>query len=242
MNKNQTSSLTPHIAVVVAGTNDPSNADFLADRFVEGMKGAGATISKIRLKDLHIKHFTLERYSPGCTDKDDDFATIESVLRDADGIVFATPIWNFSVPSHLKNLIDRMGAFTLDVEGRSRGQLKGKPFFMLYTGGAPMIAWKALLYLTTLHMTEAIKYYDGIVIGKHFEPKCVAGRGKFGLVVDQRPKSLEAMKRKGARFATIAKEYKENGKLPLRTRIAYNFFSFLYRVGNRIMYPVSSLQ
>jgi hypothetical protein len=91
-------------------------------------------------------------------------------------------------------------------------------------------------------MTEAIKYYDGIVIGKHFEPKCVVGRGKFGLVVDQRPATIDVMKRKGERFARIAKAYKENGTLPLRTRIAYNFFSFLYRVGNRVMYPVSSLQ
>lgn len=237
-----TSQTGVRIAVVVAGTNEPSNADYLADRFIEGIRSAGGTADKIRLKDLHIKHFTLERYAPHCTDADDDFSKIESLLEHADGIVFASPIWNFSVPAHLKNLIDRMGAFALDESGRSKGQLKAKPFFILYTGGAPMIAWKALLYLTTLHVTEAIKYYDGTVIGRHFEPKCVLGRGKFGLVVDSRPKTLERVRRRGKKFAEVVAVYKETGSLPLGIRIAYQFFSFLYRVGNRIMYPISTLQ
>lgn len=230
------------IAVVVAGTNDPSNADFLAERFMEGIRASGAEAKKIRLKDLQIKHFTLERYSPHCTDKDDDFSKIEPLLQEADGIVFATPIWNFSVPAHLKNLVDRMGAFALDTEGRSRGQLKSKPFFVIYTGGAPMIAWKALFYLTTLHVTEAVKYYDGTVIGRHFEPTCVVGRGTFGLVVDQRPATIERMKKKGKRFGEVAMHYKENGSLPLWVRIGHDFFSFLYRMGNKIMYPISTLR
>lgn len=232
----------PKVTVVVAGTNSPSNAEFLADVFIEGLKSKGVEVSKLVLRDLHIKHFTLERYSPHCTDQDDDFCKVEPLLSDADGVVFASPIWNFSVPAHLKNLIDRMGAFALDTEGRSKGQLNAKPFFILYTGGAPMIAWEALMYLTTLHVTEAIKYYGGTVVGRHFEPKCVAGRGKFELVVDKRPATLESIKARGVRFAEVALHYAENGSLPLSTRIGYQFFSFLYRVGNRIMYPISKLQ
>jgi multimeric flavodoxin WrbA len=230
------------VTVVVGGTNNPSNAELLADRFIEGLQESGVQTNKVILRDLTIKHFTLDRYAPHCSDKDDDFCRVEPLISEAAGVVFATPVWNFSVPAHLKNLIDRMGAFALDTEGRSRGQLKAKPFFILYTGGAPMIAWKALLYITTLHVTEAIKYYGGTVVGRHFEPKCVPGRGKFGLVVDQRPAALEAMKRKGKKFGTVAKHYAENGSLPFSTRLGYQFFSFLYRVGNRIMYPVSQLQ
>ncbi len=232
----------PHVTVVIAGTNAGGNTEFLADRFIEGLASRGVETSKLVLRDLNIKHFTLERYAPHCSDKDDDFCRVESLISEADGVVFASPVWNFSVPAHLKNLIDRMGAFALDTEGRSRGTLKAKPFFILYAGGAPLIAWKALLYITTLHVTEAIKYYGGTVVGRHFEPKCVIGRGKFGLVVDKRPATLEAMKKKGARFADIARHYSENGALPLSTRISYQFFSFLYRVGNRMMYPVSQLQ
>jgi multimeric flavodoxin WrbA len=232
----------PTVAVIIAGTNVPSNAEMLADAFIKGLQEKNIHTEKILLRDLHIKHFTLERYAPHCDDKDDDFCRIEALISEADAILIASPVWNFSVPAHLKNLIDRMGAFALDTEGRSRGQLKAKPFYLLYTGGAPMIAWKALFYITTLHVSEAIKYYGGTVIDRHFEPKCILGRGKFGLVFDQRPDSLDSMQKAGARFGDIALHYHENGSLPLSTRIGYQFFSFLYRVGNRMMYPISKRQ
>ncbi len=232
----------PSIVLIVAGTNEPSNAQFLTEKFCEGLQALNTTITKIRLKDLSIKHFTLERYEPHCTRDDDDFCNIEEQLKQADGIVIATPIWNFSVPAHLKNLIDRMGSFALDQETHSKGQLQGKPFFIIYTGGAPKIAWEALMYLTTLHLTEAIKYYGGTVIGRHFEPKCTIGRGVFGLVVDKRPETLQQMVKRGKEFGSIVKQYAEKGTLPLRTRLGYTFFSFVYRVGNRIMYPLSKLQ
>lgn len=230
------------LLVIVAGTNEPSNSNVLADSFIEGMKKVeGAQITKYRLKDLHIEHFKLCDYVPHAKSQD-DFAQIEDAVTAADGIVIATPIWNFSVPAHLKNLIDRIGAFALDEATHSKGQLKRKPFFLVYTGGAPMIAWKALMYLTTLHMTEAIKYYDGIVVGRHFEPKCLPKRGEFGLVVDKRPRSLETMRQRGERFAKLTKHFAETGKLPAGKQLSYKIFTFLYRVGNRIMYPISTQQ
>ena len=42
------------------------------------------------------------------------------------------------------------------------------------------------------------------------------GRGKFGLIVDQRPESLTKVQAKGKAFAEICKRYAETGKLPLR--------------------------
>lgn len=232
----------PTVAVIIAGTNDPSNSATLAQSFVQGMQTVeGIAVKKIFLKSLHITHFTIERYDSAC-EVDDDFCTIEHVLRDSAGIVIASPIWNFSVPSHLKNLIDRMGAFALDQETHSKGQLQSKPFALIYTGGAPMIAWKALMYLTTLHVAEAIKYYGGTVVYRHFEPKCVPGQGRFGLVVDKRPDVLSAMRKAGAKFGSIARTYGRTGTLQLGSRLWHAWFSFLYRIGNRVMYPISKLQ
>lgn len=229
------------IAVLVAGTNNPSNSDLLADRFIAGMEQVpGIRIEKLRIKDLNLSHFTLERYEEEC-ELEPDYVRVKQLLQEAKGTVFASPIWNFSVPAHFKNLIDRMGAFALDHETHSKGQFKGRPFVLLYTGGAPMIAWKALMYLTTLHVTEAIKYYGGTVVYRHFEPKAVAGRGKFGLVVDKRPESLALMERKGKLYAELVNHYAMTGKLPANKQLAYKFFTFLYRVGNRIMYPISTL-
>ena len=230
------------ILIINAGTNEKSNSLALAEAFAKGARTfSGMETEIVRLKDLTIKHFDLEHYDPACP-RDDDFCDLQEKFLAAQGIVFATPVWNFSVPAHLKNLIDRLGAVGLDVETRSKGQLNGKPFFLIYTGGAPMIAWKALLYLTTMHVSEAIKYYGGIVIGRHFEPKCMQGRGKFGFIMDKRPGSLAKLERRGAAFANIVHVYKETGGLPFWTRLRYWFFSQAYRIGNRIMYPVSSLQ
>lgn len=242
------SSLAPtakeaRVVVVVGGTNEPSNSNLLADAFMEGMsRVTGICCKKFRLKDMNIEHFTLMHYDKHPRDHEDDFSNTVDYLSECDGVVIATPIWNFSVPAHLKNFIDRMGAFGLDAQTRSKGQLNAKPFFLIYTGGAPLIAWKALMYITTLHVTEAIKYYGGTVIGRHFEPRCIPGRGAFGLVVDKRPKTLERMRKKGEKFATIVLHYAQNGTLPLHIRLAYKFCTFLYRVGNRIMYPISTLQ
>jgi multimeric flavodoxin WrbA len=230
------------IAVVVAGMNDPSNSNMLADHFIEGLKEVpGVSFEKIRLKDLSLQHFTLDCYSGACA-VEPDFVRVRNIMEQATGIVFATPIWNFSVPAHLKNLIDRMGAFALDTETHSKGQFGGKPFGLIFTGGAPMIAWKALMYLTTLHMAEALKYYGGTVILRHFEPKCTPGKGKFGLVVDQRPASLELMKKYGRHFAESAQYYAANGKLRASEELIHKWFEFLYRAGNRIMYPISERQ
>lgn len=229
------------IVVIVAGTNEPSNSDMMADHFITGMKQVlGVRIEKLRIKDMNLSHFTVERYEEDC-ELEPDYLRVKTLLKEAKGTVFASPIWNFSVPAHFKNLIDRMGAFALDHETHSKGQFAGRPFALLYTGGAPMIAWKALMYLTTLHVTEAIKYYGGTVVYRHFEPKSVQGRGKFGLVVDKRPESLALMERKGKQYAEMVEYYAQNGRLPATQQFVYSFFTFLYRVGNRIMYPISTL-
>ena len=105
-----------------------------------------------------------------------------------------------------------------------------------------MIAWKALMYLTTLHVAEAIKYYGGTVILRHFEPKCTPGKGIFGMVVDKRPDSLALMKKHGKQFAHSAQIFATSSKLPTREQLHHKAFEFLYRIGNRIMYPISERQ
>jgi NAD(P)H-dependent FMN reductase len=230
------------IVVLIAGTNEPSNSALLADAFIKGIeRDPGNEISRYLVRDIALPHFTVPDYASDAN-ASDLFREVKKKILEADGVAIATPIWNFSVPAHLKNFIDWMGTFGLDAETHSKGQFGGKPFALIQTGGAPMIAWKALMYLTTLHLPEAIKYYGGTVVLRHFEPKCVAGRGKFGLVVDQRPESLAAMERKGETFAGMTRDFAQNRRLPFLQQLRYRFFTFLYRVGNRIMYPLSVKQ
>tara|TARA_Y100000310_G_scaffold342182_1_gene444171 strand:- start:777 stop:1532 length:756 start_codon:yes stop_codon:yes gene_type:complete len=205
------------VLVLVAGTNEPSNSNMLADTFVQGMQQLGSIqVHKRRLKDLHIEHFSLDFYEKECS-QEEDFCAIQQLIESADGLVIATPIWNYGVPAHLKNLIDRMGSFALN-ETRTNGTLDGKPFYMIFTGGAPAPAWKAMMKKTTSYIAEGLKYFGASHIGDHFEGKCTTGKGEFGLVVDQRPDTLASIRKQGLEFAKIVKTYEETGKAPIKHR------------------------
>lgn len=220
------------ILLLLGGNNDPSNAECLADRFTEGMKKevADMTVEKIRLREVSIDHFSLKHYDPA-TDQGEVMKKIEALANEAAGIVIATPIWNFSVPANLKNAIDRMGSFALDADTRTNGQLGGKPCYFLFTGGAPVPAWKGLMRFTTMHVPEAFRYFGGSIIGRYFEGKCTRGRGKFGCVVDQRPESLKKVEVRGRKFAGIVSRYNATGEIPLSCRI----IAKLYFWGQRIL-------
>lgn len=231
------------IAVLTAGNNHPSNAAFLARTFADGLRLANpsAEIQDLPLGDLDIPHFTLAAYDPDHSPTPDTHR-LHQAIKEADGIVIASPVWNFSVPAHLKNAIDHLGAVCLDQTTHSKGQLNNKPCYFLFTGGAPLIAWKALLNITTLHVSEAFKYYGASVVGRHFEPKCLPGRGTFGLVLDQRADLPGRMHKKAATFAHIVEAYKTSGALPPFLAFRRTVATWAYRIGNRIMYPVSSAQ
>lgn len=213
-----------NILVLVAGNNVPSNSATLAKSFSEGMQEhANVSVKTKNVHELKLEHFRLDFYNPEHPEEE-DFRELRELMQWADGFVIATPIWNFSVPAHLKNLIDRIGSFALDRETRTKGTLKGKPFYLIFTGGAPTAAWKGLMRFTTGHMTAGLEYFDCTHIGTFFEGKCMKGRGNFGLVVDQRPDVLTKVHRKGLEFVTIVERFEATGKLPLHKRIYRKFY------------------
>ncbi len=217
-----------HILLLVAGTNEPSNSNVLADAMAEGMLSvSGVTIGKIRLKDLQMAHFGLECYGPNCPI--DDFEKVKKEILAADGVIIATPIWNFSVPAHLKNLIDRMGAFGLDAASHSLGTLNGKPFYLLFTGGTPFAAWP-FMKQTSSHIPVSLQYFGASILGTHFEPRTTLAKGVFGLVVDKRPQSLEAVKKKAIAFVKTVQEFRKTGRLPLRYRLIQKLVRMVQKV------------
>jgi len=217
------------ILILIAGTNDPSNSATLAKAFRDGIDELkGIKTEVLYLKDLEIEQFSLKHYDENFS-YESDFIELQDLVQNSDGIVIATPVWNFGSPAHLKNFIDRMGSFALD-ETRSKGTLNGKPFYLIFTGGAPAPAWTGLMKKTTSYIPEAIKYFGGSILGTHFEPRCTLGKGKFGLVVDKRPESLKKMKDEGLKFALLAKEFKKSGKLPVKQNVLKHFYSLGQRI------------
>lgn len=220
-----------NILVLVCSTNQPSNSEFLANAFLEGAEEACACdVHTLRLIDFSLPHFTVDCYEGNC-DIPQEYKDLKEMVQKADGILIATPIWNFGVPSHLKNFIDWMGCFGLDIETHTKGQLAGKPFYFIFTGGAPKAAWKGLMRFTTMFVRESIRYFGGTIVGSFYEGHCTAGRGKFGLVVDSRTKTLEAVRKKGADFAMFTDQFAKTSVLPLKHRI----IEWIYKKGQTLI-------
>jgi multimeric flavodoxin WrbA len=213
-----------NILIIVGGTSNPSNSETLADAFAKGAEEAGAQVSKVLLRDLTIDHFTIECYDPTYP-QEKDFSELRMKIEAADGLVFASPIWNFGVPGNLKNLIDRCGSFALDHERRMKATWNDMPFYLIFTGGSPMSAWTGLLRKTTSGVKIGLQYFGGAHAGTHFEPRCTPGKGAFGLVVDKRPESLAAIHEKGKTFAALVRHHADTGTLPVIMRLKRKFYA-----------------
>ncbi len=203
------------VLILLAGTNDPSNSALLAEHFTDGLRETeGIHAEMISLRELDLPHFTLKDYELRASHTA-DYHRLKTAVERARGIVIVSPIWNFSVPAHLKNAIDHLGIFALDPETRTRGLLKRTPFRLIFTGGAGVFAWKSVMQDAISHVREAMKYFGATHMGTHFEPKCVKQPERtFALVVDERPETLALMKRQGRDFGELVKKFTETGQLP----------------------------
>lgn len=219
-----------NILVLTCSTNNPSNSTVLAKEFLKGAKDAcDCNVQEIHLIDFPLPQFTLGCYDEHC-ELPPGYLKLKKAILEADGVLIATPVWNFGVPAHLKNFQDWMGCFALDTETRSKGQLGGKPFYYIFTGGAPKAAWKGLMRFTTMFIREGIHYFGGTITGSFYEGHCTPGRGKFGLVVDKRPKTLEKVYKKGQWFAMYVERFKKTGKLPLGQRVYDTCYKYAQRI------------
>jgi NAD(P)H-dependent FMN reductase len=97
------------ILVICASPRTGSNSEALADQFIRGAKEKGNEAEKIRLFEKKI------HYCAGCQGclslhhcvKMDDADLIGEKMIRADVIVFATPVYFYSMDGELKVLIDR---------------------------------------------------------------------------------------------------------------------------------------
>jgi multimeric flavodoxin WrbA len=222
-----------NILIIVGGTSNPSNSEMLADEFAKGAEEVGAYVGKALLRDLTIDHFRIECYDPAYPEEK-DFAELRAKIKAADGLVFASPIWNFGVPGNLKNFIDRCGSFALDHERRMKATWNDKPFFLIFTGGSPMPAWTGLLRKTTSGIKVGLQYFGGAHAGTYFEPKCTPGKGRFGLIVDKRPESLAAVRAKGKAFAALVRHHAESGTLPVMMRLKRKFYALGQKIQRKL--------
>jgi multimeric flavodoxin WrbA len=100
-----------HILALSATPRRRGNSDILVDRILEGVRRAGGSGEKIRLAGLRLEPCDACEACQKETDTpcviDDDMAPLLEKVRAADGYVFASPIYFFSVSAQLKLFLDR---------------------------------------------------------------------------------------------------------------------------------------
>jgi putative sterol carrier protein/putative NADPH-quinone reductase len=105
-----------------------SKTELLLSHLVQGMQAAGAQVEVVHLRQQKIKNcigcFTCWTKTPGvCIHKDDMSATLFPKFLAAELVVYATPLYHFTVNAALKAFIERtlpvLQPFLVEHEGRT---------------------------------------------------------------------------------------------------------------------------
>ena len=98
------------LLIITTSLRAKSNSDVLAERLLAGAKDAGHDVEMISLKGKTIK-FCIGclacQKTQRCVLKDDAVAIAEKV-KNADTLVFVTPIYYYEMSGQMKTLLDRM--------------------------------------------------------------------------------------------------------------------------------------
>jgi multimeric flavodoxin WrbA len=98
------------VLVITTSLRAKSNSDILVERLIAGAKDAGHDVEHISLKGKEIK-FCIGclacQKTQKCVHKDDAVWIAEKV-KEAETLVFATPIYYYEMSGQMKTLLDRL--------------------------------------------------------------------------------------------------------------------------------------
>ncbi|MCB9805569.1 NAD(P)H-dependent oxidoreductase [Candidatus Nomurabacteria bacterium] len=143
------------------------NSDTMLDNFISGMReySKDLEIEKIYLEDVPIKLYRFENRL-GPESNESAFRNLTDKIMGADGLVIATPTYNFGVPAHLKNFIDRIRFFALDFDNQTilnqpKGMLDYLKTYYIVSGGTPSWAQKILFFAFPPFWLRSVFLYYG---------------------------------------------------------------------------------
>ena len=191
------------IIALASSPNKGGNSDTLLDEFIAGIKESHQklTVEKLYVCDIP-SHFFDHGHKAVDQQEEPEFFELCEKVRQADGLVIATPTFNFNVPSKLKNFIDRIGYFALDYQkinrlGQPTGQLTKLRTFTIVTGGTPNLHRYFLFFLFPGFWLRAIMAYYGCL---KYQTR-YAGGLTFRNPAKAKPALLAQFKRLGRNFA-----------------------------------------
>lgn len=99
-----------NILIVSSSFRKNGNSEMLVKEFEKGAKEAGNAVEVVSLRDLNIgfcRGCLACQKSGKCVIRDDAQALAEK-MKNANALVFATPVYYYSVSGQLKTMLDRM--------------------------------------------------------------------------------------------------------------------------------------
>jgi FMN-dependent NADH-azoreductase len=146
----------------------------MLDAFIRGVQTVpGVSVEKVYLADVLIDTYTFEN-STGPQSHEGAFRELTARIQASQGLVIAAPTYNFSIPAHLKNFIDRMRFFALDMTKRNRfnqpvGKLGFLRTYFLVSGGTPRWAQKLVFFaFPSFWLRGVFLYYGAHVLGAYY--------------------------------------------------------------------------
>ena len=99
-----------NILVISTSLRNKSNSDILTEKLIDGARDAGHQVERVSLKGKNIK-FCIGCLACQKTQKcvlNDDANLIAEKVKNADTLVFVTPIYYYEMCGQMKTLLDRM--------------------------------------------------------------------------------------------------------------------------------------
>ena len=162
-----------NILVVLGGGRANGNTKQLADAFVKGAVEAGHNVEILSLHELTVKGCmgcNACRYGKPCVQKD-DFNGIVPKIKEADFIVFASPLFFWTISSQLKAFIERFYCIAEADDHPPLGRYEKYP-----VKDAALLMTSADNYFWTYE--QAVSYYKFTIInyiGFHDKGMLLAG-------------------------------------------------------------------
>ncbi len=198
----------PKIIALSCSPSKKRNSDTMLDAFIEGVK----TFPNIDIEKIYLEDIVIERYSfenrLGALENENDFKILTEKIKQSNGLVIATPTYNFSVPSNLKNFIDRIRFFSLDLEnknglGQPKGLLNYLRTYFIVSGGTPLWAQRILFFaFPPFWLRSVFLYYGSVCLGAIYSGDIETFKNKL---------ILEKCRRAGVKYGKkIIKNSKNN--------------------------------
>lgn len=191
---------------VVALSCSPSkgrNSDSMLDSFITGITEFHDEKSTIEVEKIYLSDIPFDDYSyevkDGPSEHETEFKELFKKLEKADGLVIATPTYNFSVPAKLKNFIDRIRPLALDFKssntlGQPVGKLGYLQTYFLVSGGTPNWAHTFIFFAFPAFWMRGVFLYFGA--------KCMGTLYSGDVNTFKNEKVLLKCKKRGYKYAS----------------------------------------